>query len=327
MSQLISAFKNKLGRYASARTSSLAFWWLPVHNGNYRELQGARSVNGYYVDFTSKAGYTLHFDTNLVPLLNYKGTTGIRYNPCAIAQYGLGCFSRFLATGEEFDLYRAIKQGDWLCKELKEHGKIGGRWEYLYGADSFPEISYPFVSAIAQGQGISLLLRLHLVSGNLAFLRAAERAFIPFLHDVSVGGVTRVDKFKNLILEEIPTRRISCVLDGFVYALFGVYDYAQATNDTTAWSLYHRALKSLLVQMPQFDLGYWSRTDLLLRFPKMPASLFYHNVHIHQLDALHRITGIIEFKKYADRWRFCQQSVACRYYSQALKAGLKVAFY
>jgi len=44
----------------------------------------------------------------------------------------------------------------------------------------------------------------------------------------------------------------------------------------------------------------------------MPATTFYHNVHIKQLKALYKITGKVTFKVYADAWKEYEESAVYR---------------
>jgi len=79
------------------------------------------------------------------------------------------------------------------------------------------------------------------------------------------------------------------ILNGWIYAIFGLHD-AGCNIDP--------CIDALVSMLPEFDCGYWSLYDT----EKMIAPVFYHNVHVQQLQALHRITGKRVFQEYSRRW-------------------------
>ena len=151
--------------------------------------------------------------------------------------------------------------------------------------------------------------------------------FQSFLYPIQEGGVINYDSQGRLYIEEILTERVSCVLDGFMYGIFGVYDYYLFTGDKQAKRIFEQACCTLSDILPEYDLKFWSRADCYLDHPKMPASAFYHNVHICQLDALYTITQNKTFKKYADQWRKYQNNWFYRKAAFFYKCWFKLFFY
>ena len=127
-----------ISRYLNRKNSSLAFWWIPVTAG--KTTQKGREMD-YYVDFTAKADYDLLFDEKGVMMLDYLGTVGKQYNPCAVAQYGLGLLSRYYQTKENKWKEKAMIQADWLIDQMRFTPKGIARLEYVfeYGPGSGPE--------------------------------------------------------------------------------------------------------------------------------------------------------------------------------------------
>lgn len=82
-------------------------------------------------------------------------------------------------------------------------------------------------SAMAQGHAMSLLSRAYSQSRNPLYLRAAYRAINPFLVPSSEGGVLTYLFGQHPWYEEYPTVPPSFVINGFMYALFGLYDLAK----------------------------------------------------------------------------------------------------
>ena len=82
-------------------------------------------------------------------------------------------------------------------------------------------------SAMAQGHAMSLLSRAYSQSQNPLYLRAAYQAINPFLVPSSEGGVLTYLFGQHPWYEEYPTLPPSFVINGFMYALFGLYDLAK----------------------------------------------------------------------------------------------------
>lgn len=314
-----------ISRYLNRKNSSLAFWWIPVTAG--KTTQKGREMD-YYVDFAAKADYDLLFDEKGVMMLDYLGTVGKQYNPCAVAQYGLGLLSRYYQTKENKWKEKAMIQADWLIDQMRFTPKGIARLEYVFEYGSYQMIQEKnYISGIAQAQALSFLTRIDQITHEDRYRKGINGLFQSFLYPIQEGGVINYDSQGRLYIEEILTERVSCVLDGFMYGIFGVYDYYLFTGDKQAKRIFEQACCTLSDILPEYDLKFWSRADCYLDHPKMPASAFYHNVHICQLDALYTITQNKTFKKYADQWRKYQNNWFYRKAAFFYKCWFKLFFY
>jgi hypothetical protein len=59
----------------------------------------------------------------------------------------------------------------------------------------------------------------------------------------------------------------------------------------------------------------------------MPASRYYHRLHIVQLRVLHRMTGLATFNTFADRWQRYLDSPVKRGRALVEKAAFKLLHY
>lgn len=136
-------------------------------------------------------------------------------------------------------------------------------------------------SAMTQGQGASLLVRAFAATEDARFLEAARRALALMLTPVSEGGVARTVP-EGVILEEAALRSGASVLNGWIFALFGLHDFLLARHDEQFASALNRTLDALCAWLPRFHGKWWSRyaTDGTI------ASPFYHDLHVAQLAAL-----------------------------------------
>lgn len=104
----------------------------------------------------------------------------------------------------------------------------------------------------------------------------------------------------QLWYEEFPSDRPLHVLNGHIYTLLGVADYARVSGDPEADARWRLAARTALAHLSEFDLGYWSAYDLRFR---EPTSVYYHkNIHIPQLRILAELTDEAAFGAVADRW-------------------------
>src|SRR5262249_926149 len=144
----------------------------------------------------------------------------------------------------------------------------------------------PWYSGLAQGQGISLLLRAHKETGASQYLSCAKRALAAFDVDVRDGGVYYEDQDGNLWFEEYIVFPPTHILNGFIWALWGIYDYLLVTGDAHVKELFGRAVKTLRESLPRFDTGFWSLYEQSGTKLPMIASPFYHALHIVQLRVM-----------------------------------------
>lgn len=95
----------------------------------------------------------------------------------------------------------------------------------------------------------------------------------------------------NDVIYEYPNIEI---LNGWIYAIFGIYD---AKDD----KFFKENIEKLKKRLPFYDLGYWSRYDA---YSMYPSTLFYHKIHVEQLDALYKLTDDKFFQDLVFAWKF-----------------------
>src|SRR5260370_9661573 len=90
---------------------------------------------------------------------------------------------------------------------------------------------------MAQGVAISVLTRAYRITEDSDYLQSATRALLPFTKNVDDGGVRRGFSLASgtsaagNFYEEYPTRSYSAfTLNGFMFALIGLYDLSQIPN-------------------------------------------------------------------------------------------------
>ena len=172
-----------------------------------------------------------------------------------------------------------------------------------------------------------MLVRAHADSGDQRFLDAAGRAFESFLTSTESGGVTFTDPNQNIWFEEYIVSKPTHILNGFIWAAWGVYDYFLATGSREAVNLFASAVETLCKNLDLYDLGFWSLYEQSGTRIPMIASPFYHRLHIAQLRVMHRITSERAFVRYADRWESYLRSALKRARALCYKGAFKLCYY
>lgn len=278
------------------------------------EVSRNRILGDYYLDYAGASedigrGAVGPLDARGVPLADYdvmfrghpdidqSRTYGTHYTPVTIAEYGLGLWSRHLAAPDAQLRSRFLAQADWFVSSLRPLPGFGV-WLHEF---EFPiyQLKSPWVSAMAQGQGISVLLRAFQLTDDARYLDAASSAFGAFGYSIQAGGVASREN-GEVWLEEYPTSPRTHVLNGFVYALWGVLDFARVTGSDDAHRLWQEGIATLRGNLWRYEIACWSRYDLLSRQIAVPH---YHRLHVRQLEVLASLTGDAVLRAYHQRWQ------------------------
>src|SRR5439155_4618703 len=157
-----------------------------------------------------------------------------------VAQWALGSYERYLTGQEDSRLAWARAAGEYLLQQQHRGGSREGAWEHTVPYPHTFRLRPPWVSAMAQGEGASLLVRLFSETGDERFAEAARRALQPMAVPVADGGV-RATLDGGWLPEEYPTTPPSLVLNGGIFALWASYDVAAGLGDEDGRALFEQA--------------------------------------------------------------------------------------
>jgi len=243
--------------------------------------------DGPYLDYSTMYALGVHGE---LPRAQYP--FGTFYTPVTVAQYGLQAASNEIATGRRADRADALLAADWLVRRQRAGG--GWRYPFAFTIAGFAPLRAGWVSAMAQGQAMSLLWRAYRLRPKAAYRRAAVRALRPFLRPVRGGGV--VADFDGVPwYEEYPTTPGSYVLNGYLFSLLGLYDVSPWS--ATARRLFARGVASLRARIGRFD-----RPGGSYYLPGAPASGYYNRVHVDLLGAIDYLRPSPRLQRYRARW-------------------------
>jgi hypothetical protein len=233
------------------------------------------------------------------------------YHPIRIAQFALHRHGRWLAAGDDAARVEFLAQARWL-RDRQQRGGIPGLYRF-----GFPWKKYAaprgWSSAMAQGEAISVLLRAEGLQPGAGFGSAALRAAEPFRYDLAEGGVVWRSG-TDVFFEEIANRYAPHVLNGCVFALWGLWELAERGGDAQHRRLAEACAITLRRWVPAYDTGWWTLYSLLRSAARRPhiATLKYHAFHVAQMRVLAEMFDERVFAAAADRWSSYVENRACR---------------
>ena len=145
--------------------------------------------------------------------------------------------------------------------------------------------------------------------------------------DIDKGGVLFIDQNNDFWLEETIVNPPTHILNGYLWTMFGIWDYWLATKDEKVRFFFDRCLKTLADNLKIFDAGFWSLYEQSGTTMMMLASPFYHRLHIVQLNILFKITGRTIFKEYAEKWEKYKKNRLFRNLALIYKSIFKILYY
>jgi hypothetical protein len=247
------------------------------------------AVRGYPLDLTGKT-------------LASTASSPSSLQPAAFAQLALGWWERSLAgesaAGGEFErLVTALER-------RAERHDTGLLWPYDVAIPKHG-VEPPWYSAMAQGQVASVFVRALLSTRDDRFAELALDAVRPLFaadsHFVARGE-------HGPILEEGASRPggpapASHILNGWIYALWGLWDVHLGVDDAAARTLFDESVACLRNMLGRYDTRWWTRYDLYPHPLPHLAKPFYHRLHVNQTAMMYRLTAYREFAEFSERWR------------------------
>jgi hypothetical protein len=310
--------------YILRKKSQLTFWHEePSINKNIKTDE----ISSYFMDFRKKANYDANLDKNGIPLLDYQGSIGLQYNPIAISQWGLGNYNLWLENNSKINYEKFILSANWLLDKLTKNQNNVCVWMHDFNFEYRDTLISPWYSGLAQGQGLSLLIRAYKETKKNIYKEACLKVFNSFTKEISDGGVNYTDNFENKWIEEYIVDPPTHILNGFIWAMWGVHDFKIFFKNKEADELFESYTRTLTKNLHKYDIKYWSKYELSNKSIPMIASYFYHKLHIVQLDIMFTLTGKDIFKTYHIKWTKQLKNRIYKFTAFAHKSIFKVLYY
>jgi len=259
-------------------------------------------------------GKGIILDSAGVPMSDYGYTDGvyigIQRNPVHISQQAFKYWDEF-QNGDVRSKELFLNCANWLVDNavLRDNYTV---WEYRF---PWPDrnLTPPWISGMAQGLGIQVLVRAYNITNNKKYLEIAKSSLQSFFVEVENGGVTYKDpESGGWWYEEYPNpdnHREDRVLNGFMFALLGIHEYYERTGDEDAKYLFDKGIIELKNHLSDYDTGEWTYYDLLGNY----ANIHYHHIHVNLLSQLYEITHEPIFKEYYQKWKSYEDNPILKY--------------
>jgi D-glucuronyl C5-epimerase C-terminus len=176
---------------------------------------------------------------------------------------GQGIEIQWLATfGEANGYYLQGHENTQLQELLNEvvplaTQRAGGiAWEYMFHFDGGAP---PWTSGLSQGTALQALSRAYSRLKTPAYLAAAKAALGIFQTPPPAGVLVHTAAGAHYLeYTYAPSERI---LNGFIQADIGLYDYTKYTGDPLGQKLFEAGDAEARVEVPHYDTGAWSMYD------------------------------------------------------------------
>jgi len=224
-------------------------------------------------------------DTNGIPIVNY--SFGDYRNPVTTCGNAMGFHQRYLREYEESDLTYFLNNADWLLETMDENGYLHYEFEYTHGGQI---MDLGWTSGMAQGEALSVLSVAYNLTSDDKYLTGAELVFSTFSDSTSEYRFVVIED-DYLYLEEYPSPDSCHVLNGFIFGMWGLWDFYTITESEESLRLFKGSLKTIL------DNYY----DWYLSENKTVSCLHggyyenYHNLHLILMQSLFNLTKMTDF--------------------------------
>ena len=159
----------------------------------------------------------------------------------------------------------------------------------------------PWFSGMAQGQALSVFVRLYNITRNKKYLDFAHKLFYSFKNYKKDNLIWTVfiDADNYYWIEEYPDIEPGRVLNGFIFGIYGLYDYYFLTKDPVCKYYLEAAITTIQKYIGEFR-NPGNVSFYCLRHEHTDAN--YHQIHIDQLKTLYYMTGESYFLNVADEF-------------------------
>ena len=228
---------------------------------------------------------------------------GVLYNhPVAQAQYAIALIYSYLQTSDPAYLSRAEAQAQRLIDTaVAARDAIYFPYEFSFARHGVASDTMvpPWFSAMAQGQALTVFVRLYEITASAAYLDAAVATYKTFvnLRAPGVPWTVFVDTDGYVWFEEYPKDPPDRTYNGQVFATYGLWDYYRLTQEPDALALMRGGLTTIARYFPTIRLVNWTSRYCVTH---LVPSATYHLVHIGQMLKLYTVTGDVQFGRDAD---------------------------
>jgi hypothetical protein len=287
----------------------------PVRDSfDYIEIP-VESLPNYYnrIDFSD--AYYPPLDADSVELFDYHLKQ--YYHPTFLAHRCQNFIGTYYATKDIKYLNRCKKSAQKIMTEcvLVDDGVpyLKVMFDYQLHGDSTIKFEPPWVSGMSQGEVISVMMHLFEITNDSVYYKFGDDLFKAYLRPQGEHDYwnCRIDSSGYYWMEEYPhDEKPGRTLNGYIGAIYGIYDYYRVTGTPEAKAIYDLSLTTIKKYLPQFRIkGNYSYYCL---GHQAKTNAGYHSLHVKMLRNLYRMSGDEYFEAMADLFEYDGNAAAER---------------
>jgi hypothetical protein len=241
-----------------------------------------------------------YFDDNNIPLFFFNGRHS--YHPAYMIQYAFNLLDSYLSRGStDAILFKRIIV---IAEKIKNIGlcmddRLWLPYNFNFAGHEPEPLVAPWYSGMSQGQALSFFSRLFKITKDEKYLILCKKLFRTLSYirkDKEILWVSYIDENNYFWIEEDPIDNEKHILNGFIFAIYGLYDYFLLTKADTE-NLLQASLTTVKNNVESHrvidGLSYYCIQHKV-------QNEYYHKVHISQMLMLYKITGDIYFKNISE---------------------------
>ncbi len=248
-----------------------------------------------------------------VPALKLASTGGLLLFPIDIFLYGLGSLDRYFFDKDSSVMERITTVAVWMTNAIGADGSFDEKWKEMSPHQEF------YSNNSGMGQGLALSFAIRVVKYNLCSAEVKtrledviERVKNNMLLPVAQGGTRFDTSTRGVAFLEFPRKDGNIVLNGWIFAVFGLYDYLNYKKDSEVEKVYQLTLNTMEAMLPDYHLpNGWAIYDNMNRI----CSPFYQDLHISLIEAMYKITNKEIFGQYLEKARKANTAVNRLYFT------------
>src|SRR5574341_394051 len=259
-----------------------------------------------YDPFGNYLNWSLMGCPSTVSMNNYQGQ--MYFNPTTISQRALQCHG-MVVMGQDNYRENFFTHGDLLMELQSEDGAF--RYP-ITSQNRYGSLASGWVSAMTQGQALSVFARAYALTGDIRYRDAGVKAFANLRMPREEGGTraSLADLDASLgryrFCPEWPSDPLPFTLNGYMFTLLGIYawSFIEAPSKEDARSDFTAGIETLEKILRYYDVGGYSTYDLghLVYGPELNVQPQYMVVHVYLLHALNSIVSNPTLQHYERVW-------------------------
>ena len=239
-----------------------------------------------------------------------------KINPCTLAQITLYLLHSYKINKNPFYLSKAEEIYDFNKQKTGyiDNNKLYFKYNFdfnLHGI-STQKMKKGWISGMTQGDMLHVCSELIMLTKKEKYYNDAIKIFNTFLdinpvrrshtekvnNDTDIKYICNYDKDNCFWIEEYPMEVPCRTLNGFMFAIMGLYKYYLITKSYTVLKILTESVYTIEKNISHF-INIEDDKESYYCLKNKKTSGYYHQIHIHQLNVLTEITGENIFKEWA----------------------------